>query len=453
MKCPNCGAGLEAAEAAHTIVCKYCNTQSRIQHRTRFLERKVEMPPPPPAQRRMPVAQQKHGLGWIISIATLLPLISGGAIFYTVMKQTGGLSKLSNAVSNAADTFTGGDSMSYGGSGNVLLHDVNSDGNRDVVSPVRYVQDNDSYHLAAFDGLSGNKLWESERFGNHDDATGGTTALHHTTVVQSDSRGNISGFSTSDGVRLFKVSLGEKLKGLCANGATSLAVHLADKTWKSMSIDTGEFTPLDGKPEACARIATNTEHGQIDIDYSKDHRRGHVRKVSIEGMKVRETVALLNQPGRYIALGYKASGTRIPMLALFHDAELDVPAEDPEQVATKKKKRHRKSKKNRRPEFTVDWAETLPALDPLGVKEGAPELVVANSQCVATIYEPNDTSPHLVCFDPASGARKWDSKLPKRTTYVLSGLDITEKRIFVSQWSELDAFDIDTGERVFKVGH
>ncbi len=453
MKCPNCAAGLEASEAAHTITCKYCGTQSRIQHRTRFLERKVQMPPPPPAERRMPVAQQKHGLGWIVSIVTLLPLITGGAVLYTTMKQTGGLRKLSNAVSDVADTITGDSPMLYAGMGNALLHDVDGDGHRDVISLVRYVQNNDSYHLAAFDGLTGHKHWESERFGNHNDATAGTTALHHSTIVQSDSRGNISGFSAGDGVRLFKVSLGEKLAGLCADSKSSLAVHLKDKKWKSMDLATGEFTPLSGKPEGCARIATGEEHGQVDVDYSQD-KRGHTRKVKVEGMKIRETVAFLNQPGRYVALGHKSSGTRVPMIAYFHDSKLDVPAEAPEQASSNKKKRRKTSrKKSHGPKYTVDWSSTLPALDPLGVKEGAPELVVANSQCVASVYVPKKDSPHVVCFDPVSGDRKWDSKLPKRTTYVVRALDITDDRVFVSQWSELDAFNISDGKRAFKVGH
>lgn len=452
MKCPNCGAGLEAPEAAHTIACKYCGTQSRIQHRTRYLERKVRLPPPPRSHPRMPVAQQKHGWGWIVTVVTMLPLLVGGVTIYNVMKQTGGLSKLSNAVSNVAGTITGsGDSpMLYAGTGNALLYDINGDGQRDVISAVRYVQNNDSYHLAAFDGLSGSQLWESETFGTHSDASAGTTALHHATIVQSDSRGNISGFSTTDGIRLFKVSLGEKLKELCANGKDSLAVHLTDNTWKSMSLETGVFTPLDDKPEGCAQIATGDQHGQIDIEYSDDHRRGRSsRKIKIEGMRVRETVALLNQPGRYIALGHKAKGTRVPMIAAFHDSELDVLAEEPE-PATKKRKRRSKHKK---PDYTLDWSAALPALNPLGVKEGAPEFVVANGQCVASLYQPKKGSPHVVCFDPVSGVRTWDSPLPKRTTYVIRGLDVSEKRIFVSQWSELDAFNIDDGAAVFKVGY
>ena len=455
MKCPNCGANLEAQEAAHTVMCNYCGTKARIQHRTRFLERKVEMPPPPPAERRLPVARQKHGTRWLVGVTTLLPVLMTGGITLGVMYQTGSLSKIGNAISEAAEDFTS-DRMLYSGAGNALLFDVNGDGHLDVISSVRYVQNNDSYHLAAFDGLGGEKLWESETFGNHDDATGGTTALHDSTVVQSDSRGNISGFAVTDGVRTFKVSLGEKLKGLCADSDSSLAVHLADKSWKSMELDTGTFTPLDGEPDPCEQVPTGDEHGQIDVDYSEDHRRArNKRSIKIDGMQIRETVALLNQPGRFLALGHKDPGTRIPMIALFHDSELDVPAEapEPEETGGKKRRSKKRAKKSRGPEYVVDWSSDLPGLDPLGVREGAPTLAVANQRCVATLYETKEGSPHLVCFSPEGGQRLWDSKLPKRTTYVLRALDITDDRIYVGQWSELDAFDIADGTKVFTLGY
>ena len=451
MKCPNCGARLETNETAHTVSCKYCGTQSRVQHRTRILERKIELPPPRPAQRRMPVAKQKHGMGWIVFVSTLMPLFIGGAIFYTTMKRTGGFSKISGALTGVTDTVIG-DLMQYSGSGNALLFDVNGDGESDVIGTVRYVQNNDSHHVAAFDGLSGEQLWESETFGTHDDAISGTMALHGGTVVQSDSRGNISGFSAKSGERLFKVSLGEKLKSLCADGTSSLAVHLADKTWKSMDLATGAFTKLDDEPAGCAQIPSDSEHGQIDTEYSNDHRRGHHKlKVHVEGMQVRTTVALLNQPGRYIALGHKVPGTRIPMLAAFHDAEMDVTAEAPDPAGEKRRKSKRK-KKSHGPKYVVDWSSDLPGLDPLGVREGAPELVAANQQCVASLYEPKSRNPRLVCFNPVSGIRLWDTPLPKRTTYVIRALDITDKRVYVSQWGELDAFEISDGRRIFTIG-
>jgi len=455
MKCPNCGAGLQAQEAAHTISCNYCGTTSRIQHRTRYLKRKVEMPPPPLAAQRMPVARQVRGLGWIVSMTAFFPLLLGGGIFYVVMKKTGNLSKIGAALSKAADVVTG-DRMLYSGQGNALLFDVNGDGQSDVISPVRYVQHDDSYHLAAFDGKSGDKLWQSESFGTNDDVVAGTTALHAGVVVQSDSRGNISGFSASDGARRFKVSLGEKLKTLCANSSSTVALMLANKKWKSMTLDTGAFAPLDGRPDGCARVATYTEHGQIDVEYAGDSRSSRrKRDVSIDGMNVRETVALLRKPGRFIALGYKTPGTRIPMIALFHDASLDVRDDIEVEEAPKEKKRRgkRSKRKSQGPSYVVDWASELPGLDPLSVQEGAPDFAVANDQCVASLYEPKSGRPHVVCFSTEGGQRLWDSQLPERTTYVLRALDISGDRVYVGQWSELNAFDITTGKSVFKLGY
>jgi DNA-directed RNA polymerase subunit RPC12/RpoP len=225
LKCPNCNANLEAGETAHKVTCTYCGTQARVQHRTRFLERKIEMPPAPPAERRMPVAKQRHGFRWVALMSSIFPLIGIGiAVFFTV-QQVGGLDRVGDALSDVKDSVTG-DKWIYGGKGNALLHDVNEDGKLDVVSTIRYVQRDSSYHLAAFDGVTGTLLWESERFGDHSDANSGLTILHGNAVTQSDIRGNVAAYAVATGERLWKVPVGEKVKEVCADDEVSLAMQL-----------------------------------------------------------------------------------------------------------------------------------------------------------------------------------------------------------------------------------
>lgn len=397
----------------------------------------------------MPVAQQRHGVRWIIGLGSLLPLIIAGVVGFVVVKKTGGIDHIGDAISRAADVVTG-DRWTYSGQGNALLLDVSGDDHPDVIAPIRYVQKNDSYYIAAFDGLTGDQLWQSETFGNHGDAIKGRTALHGGVVAQSDSRGNISGFRASDGTRLWKISMGEKLEKLCADGESSLGLQLIDKKWKSLSLEDGTLTSLDAEPNPCAPVTMHREHGQPNLQYASDRRRRRRPSVAIEGMKVRDTVEVRDQPGVMIALGHKAPGTRVPMIALLRAEEGK--AEEP---APSKKRRRRRRKRKRKAEKSREllWSAELPALDPLSVKEGAPELVAVNQSYIAALYTPKDGNPHLVCFSREGGRRLWDSVLPDHTTYVLRAIDMSEQRVYVSQWSRLDAFKIEDGSLAFSLGH
>jgi DNA-directed RNA polymerase subunit RPC12/RpoP len=447
IKCPNCNASLEAGESAHKVRCNYCGTESRIQHRTRFLERKIELPKPKPAERKMPVAKQRHGRRWIAIITvitTILPLAVGGAIFWTVMEKVGGIEEVGNALGRAADVVTG-DQWTYGGGGNALMYDVNGDEYPDIIAPIRYVQKDDSYYLAAFEGRGGSQLWKSETFGNHDDANQGVTVLHNKVIGQADSRGNFSGFSADDGKRLWKVSLGEKVRQVCADSEISLALKLTDKTWKNINLADGTIITYDDEPNTCGRVAIHARQGQVDLDYSSANRRRRRPKIKIDGMRVDELISLLAEPGHQVALGHKDPGTRIPMVAY-----LKTPQSEEEEEGESKKKRRKKKK--RKPKAEVMWSSELPALDPLSVDEGAPEFVGVNKSFIATIYEPKEGAPHVVLFSREGGQRIWDSPLPGDGSFVITSIDMTPERVYVGQWGRLNAFDIEQGRLVFSLG-
>jgi hypothetical protein len=436
------------------VQCSYCGTHSRIQHRTRFLERKIELPPPPPQERHMPVAEQRHGLKWILSITSFFPLLIAGAVTYFTLESTGGLKSIGNAIDQAKQAVSLQDRWSYAGDGSALLYDVNGDGNGDIIGPIRYVQNNDSYHIAAFDGQTGSKLWESERFGTHDDMIAGRTGMHGDYIVQPDSRGNISGFAVHTGERLWKVSMGEQLREMCAPGDipdgnashTYLALGLKDKKWKSLNLADGAFTPLEARPKDCHAIAMHVRRGQPGHQYASDSRKRKPPKLNIEGMSVKDSLELAFEPGRHLLIGQKTPGTAIPMLALIHSSELD----EPDPADSNKKKRRKKSPK---PRLIVDWVSELPALDPLSVKEGAPKLVAMNSNYVAAIYEPKQGNPRVVGFSREGGRRLWDTVLPDNSSYALRALDIGKTRVYVSHWGRLDAFDASNGEFVFSLGY
>ena len=62
--CPNCGARLQVGAVETLVQCEYCGTASRVQRRTRFLERAL----PPPASGPRPIAVQKHNPAVLIVV-------------------------------------------------------------------------------------------------------------------------------------------------------------------------------------------------------------------------------------------------------------------------------------------------------------------------------------------------------------------------------------------------
>jgi DNA-directed RNA polymerase subunit RPC12/RpoP len=446
LKCPNCNANLEAGETAHKVVCTYCGTQARVQHRTRFLERKIELPPARPAERQMPVAKQRHGFRWVALVSSIFPLLGVGvAIFFTV-QQVGGIDKVGEVFSEVKDSVTG-DSWMYGGKGNALFHDINDDGSLEIISPIRYVQKNDSYYLAAFDGVKGDLLWESETIGNHDDAIQGLTILHGGSITQSDSRGNLSGYMPTTGERLWKVPIGEKVKEVCADDDASLAIKLNDKSWKRILLKDGYISLLEEAPEDCSRVAIYKKFGQVHLIHSSQNRRRRRPRTKLEGMEVRDLVTMPGEPGHQVALGNKSPGTRIPMLAY-----LRAPAPESDQSEEEpSKKKHRKRKKSKDPKPTMVWSSELPAIDPLATKEGPPEFVAVSAGYIASIYKLKTGATHVVCFTREGGQRLWDTELTKDHSPI-SAIDIANDMVYVSQWGSLSAFKIDNGSRAFKLG-
>ncbi len=449
IKCPNCGGSLEAPETAQKVVCSYCGTHSRIQHRTRILERKIQLPPPPPQERHMPVAKQRHGTRWVFGLSSLLPLaIAAGSSIYA-MKSSGELAKIGEAISQARDAIQPASASAAvgrpAGSGSLLLHDVNGDAAPDIILQVRYVSDKDRYRLAAYDGLSGERLWESKPFGNHSDALDGKTGLLGDFLVQSDSRGNMSAFSASTGGSLWKISMGEKLDEMCGIDDAHLALGLRDKNWKSLQLSDGALTALDGRPSGCRELSEYKKRGHPEEIFASSSRKLRVPKLKIDGFKARDSLELADAPGRHLLLGHKMPGTRVPMIALIHDSQLD--QSDDEGSGSSRRKPSRGKVK-----LVLDWSSELPALDPLRVRQGAPELVAMNSLFVAAVYEPDEGPAHLVCFAREGGTRLWDKPVPGNRSPVLSAIDIASARVYISQWGRIDAFDAGDGQLVFTLG-
>jgi hypothetical protein len=101
--------------------------------------------------------------------------------------------------------------------------------------------------------------------------------------------------------------------------------------------------------------------------------------------------------------------------------------------------------------FDVKWKVQLPP-DPFAAAETAPEFVGVADDRIAVAYTMREGAPHVACLALTDGMRLWDSAVSAQTTHVLTGVAISNSRVFVSMWGRLDAFDRATGKRVYSIG-
>ncbi|MCA9658039.1 MAG: hypothetical protein KC486_06830, partial [Myxococcales bacterium] len=127
----------------------------------------------------------------------------------------------------------------------------------------------------------------------------------------------------------------------------------------------------------------------------------------------------------HVAFGVKDPGTAVPMIAVYRGTELL-------------------------------WASPLPAGDPLAAEEGDPTLALLRGDVLVTTYglKTSDEGERLVARDVERGAVLWDVAIP-HSGEVSSGptlLSVSDSRVFVAQWTWLEAFELKTGEHLFTVG-
>jgi outer membrane protein assembly factor BamB len=134
--------------------------------------------------------------------------------------------------------------------------------------------------------------------------------------------------------------------------------------------------------------------------------------------------------GNTIALGYREPGTRTPMAALY---KLDNP---------KKKK------------ATALWMANVSSVNPLTVKEGAPEKGAAAQGRVLVPYglQGSDAGGKLSCLDESTGRILWDVPIPRSDTGSVGGVTASQHHAFVSHWTYLDIFQLVDGAHKMTIG-
>ena len=416
--CPHCGGRIQTAEATDQIRCEYCGTLSRLQRRTRMLER--VLPPPPMAPGRpapIAVQQRSRGVGAIIAMSALVPVAVGGAVAYTVMGEASFTGSSAPTRAPAATSSAVLDDPPSWQGGAPLLADLDGDGATEVIGRSRRTGKRDEIRVIALDGKTGKPRWESEPLGNYSDTFQGPLVLAGDLVLFASQRAEVRAFGAADGKRRWTTTLDERVVRFCDRGATIVAVGKDDverplvRASGARAQVTAEAAPPAAPPKRGPkpRRAPACESAPSDNRGMRDrHLEWAIAdKVDLAGDR------LVSGPGGRIASGTRRKGTRVPTLVALDAAN------------------------------KARWRVELP-MDPLAAGEGAPSAVAVGDSVVCGSYGLGGAGwrASVACFALADGRRLWDRGLGNTP---MSSLEIAGPTLLISSSGRLETRALDTG--------
>jgi outer membrane protein assembly factor BamB len=282
------------------------------------------------------------------------------------------------------------------------------------VGRVRYVK-GDRIHLAAFDGKTGDRLWQAQPIGNYSDTYQGKTSIVGRTVLFGGAQGELQAFSLQDGKRLWRIPLGEKTDRICRDQEGMVTVKTIDGALHRVRLADGTSVKDGEPPSGCDALP----HDRRDGDPALTRTRG--RHPRIKGMQFHGAWQL-GTDGPVVVTGTREKGTRVPMVAVLTTGS--EPA----------------------------WKSEVPGEDRLRVRETAPELIAIDRERLYILYrQDNIQKPlRLTVFQMSDGRRLWESTL--QTTMPTSAIQTTGDRLLVSSWGRLDAYQPADGKLLYTIG-
>ena len=415
VKCSHCAAVLKVDPERDFIDCEYCGTRSTVQRRTRVFQ----MPRPVKVATVATTAPPRIALQVVNKARIVVSLLSTlitfafiGGVFWFVNRQVEKATGTS-VVGYIKKGVDGPSNMTWLGHGPVLLAHVDGDRVLDPVGRVRYVGTGDTCHLAAFSGATGERLWQTEALGSYSDTYQGRLIQQDKMFLFADPRGSLTAFRAKDGGKLWSVALSDKVERACRLGPGDLAVQTADQSWQAVSTQSGAARKSSG-PQGCIRLPDDAqETGDTGLTVMTPG------SLKVPGMYVARVIQ--RGRGAPVAVGSKQPGTAVPMLARLERSR-------------------------------ALWKADVPAQNPLTARSSAPEMATVTDNQACAIYEMQDGSPRLTCFDLKSGVRRLDAEIAKGTTIVMRALVWRDGRFYLSSWGHLQVLEGGTGRRIHLIG-
>ncbi|QSQ16881.1 hypothetical protein [Myxococcus landrumensis] len=303
--------------------------------------------------------------------------------------------------------------------------DVNGDGTEDIVGHVRRHEEAGAReYVAAFDGRTFRKLWESL-------PSEGPDASRHTKVIAQNGRLVMSEQRTVNlleletGKRLGRVPLSDSPRRLCIppGDTTSVWVEVVDHQHLLFDTRTATATPAPRAPKNCATppLSPETCNMSRPPEHPTSCERSSYPPSDIRGFS---TKYLFRSNGYTLSLGTRWPGTQVPLVALYAPG-------------------------NRKPL----WHDIVSDKDPLLLRDSAPEVGELTKDAVYVVYALEKGGLQLIRRDLRTGAIVWDVAVPhSQSLPTLSAIWVRDARVYVPQWSRLHVFDAATGDLIGVIG-
>ncbi len=423
-KCPECGARFQLDLNEDHAKCSYCGTVARIASK--------KHPPPPKADKAEPViyVSPSYRGAWVSSIVVTL-IIMGVSMAIAVGRfASSGAGTGPGSGGSAGQSF--GEHMQWDGWRHPMLVDLTGDGIMDVVGWVTFQGGNASNSIAAFNAVTGDRLWVTPAIADSSQSSNCRAALYGDKLVVADPAGVVKSFALASGAPGWQTVMGERVDRFCAGPAGQIAAHLKDKRSIGIAAATGQMTIL-GKVEhdtPCPPLQTdNSKNGPFFMTGGGPWDSAGIVTPRIEGMSV-DKVLVNTVNKRTVALGTRNPGTRTPMAALY-------------QMTNQKEKT-----------ATAFWMTGVSSQNPLTVEEGAPEWGAISQGRVVVPYELEASGAgfKLSCLDENTGRILWDVPIPRSDTGVIRGFTASQHHVFVSHWTYLDIFQLADGAHTLTIG-
>jgi DNA-directed RNA polymerase subunit RPC12/RpoP len=453
IRCPECGATIPADASAQVATCEYCGTRSQVRRRTAFFE----IPQPPPTRQEpelanLPVALQRHSARWTASLF-LIPLFIGGMIAISVFAQR-------EAMKGPASLRT----PTWDGVHSAVMVDVDDDGTVDLIGRAAILQPEHRTLLGAWHGTTGERLWITEPLGLRSDLFQAPLGVAGDLVLLGDGAGGVLAFAVADGTPRWTIRLNEKVEKFCAGPEGSVLARTADDKLHPIALADGAIQPA-GEGAACVPVPTDSYRGDRtgwEVWTWPSSNSDLAPGDKIDGMTA-GTALHHRTSGVTVALGYKAPGSRVPMLASFRwpvEEEFDLEALERRARETDdareggELRRRVRDARSARSEWVpeVHWTAQVPGIDPLTAAEGAVEAAHAalDGELVVVAYETRSSGQfRLAGFAVADGRRLWDVALAGDRS--VTTIDLSPTHALVSNWDGLRAFDRATGNLAFTI--
>ncbi len=401
LTCPSCSAHLVPPGSAAQVTCSYCGTTSTIERAGTKLPPGVQV-----AQYKMPRWAYLIYAVPFLGVAVSL----GGAVFGILSGQPVGLAGI----------------VQWDPQTHFELREITGDTTPDIIGRVRTFEGSESVlNYAAFDGQGGRQLWITPSLGDLASESTSIARVAGETLVVSNSRGQLHGFTLADGSPRWTVSLGERVKYICASTAKEATVVTVDEVSRILNLTDGTFrpSPTDEMPEGCEMPQ------KTDKIYGSESGTRWPSTDAEDGLKTppgTKLASVFSGPDGYqVALGVKSPGSAVPLVVVFQGG-------------------------------TLRWSGVIPEGNPLAAATGPAELALIQDGILVVSYEllNSDSGRRLSGRDLESGKLLWDVQIPHSTEVSAdpSRLTADDTKIYIPHWTWLEVMDLHSGEHLYTIG-